>query len=77
MQEQINFLRNVEQLSHLSKRILNRIYYSIKLKKFKRKQILIKEGDVPQFIFIVKEGELEVRKNVYEMRNANEEYDLL
>jgi hypothetical protein len=49
----------------------------MKLKKFKRKAILCKEGDQPQYVYIVKEGELEVKKNVYEMRNCNEDYDLL
>ena len=53
MQEQITFLKNVEQLSHLSKRILNRLYFQMKIKKFKRRQMLIKEGDLPSYVFIV------------------------
>ena len=45
-----------------------------KVKKVLRGQALFKEGDEPTCVYIVKEGELEVRKNIYEPKTENEEY---
>ena len=34
--------------------------YSFNIEKFKRNQIVFKQGDIPKAVYIVKEGEFEV-----------------
>lgn len=38
---------------------------------------MFKEGDEVHYVYIVKEGEFEVKKHVYEPKVANREYELL
>ena len=45
--------------------------------KYRRGQTVFKEGDEVHYVYIVKEGEFEVKKHVYEPKTANREYDLL
>lgn len=65
MLKQINFLRLVEQFKDLSKRVLTKIFNSMVSHNVIRGQVLFKEGEEVQHVYIVEEGEIEIKKNVY------------
>ena len=54
---EIQFLREVSQLSKMSTRILKRIWEYQKIKTFKRNQEVCKEGDPSKYVYIVKSGQ--------------------
>lgn len=57
--------------------MLTRIFHSLRIHKYKRGQALFREGEEVEYLYIVKEGELEIKKHVYEPKINNKEYDLL
>ncbi len=75
--KETNFLRSIEQLQSLSKRILSRINNQLKTHKYRRGMTIYKEGDDVEYVYIIKEGEVEVKKYVYEPKMARVEYELL
>lgn len=75
--KETNFLRSIEQLRSLSKRILSRINNQLKTHKYKRGMTIYKEGDEAEYVYIIKEGEVEVKKYVYESKMQRVEYELL
>eukprot|EP00347_Sterkiella_histriomuscorum_P020456 403337736 len=77
VQKEINFIKNVEQFKGLSKRMLTKIFHGLKQHKFKRGQFLFREGEDAEHFYIIKEGELELKKHVYEQKNLNKDYELL
>ena len=62
----------------MSKRALVKLLHQVQIKVYKRGQLLFKEGDSPDFLYIVKEGQLQVSRNVYQSKSSSQyEHDLL
>jgi CRP-like cAMP-binding protein len=76
-----NFLKQIPFISHWSKSLLTKLYYSIEKVNFIRGQKVIKEGDPVEYIYIVNQGEYEVVKYLgkgdEEDRVKNEEEQLI
>ena len=52
----LQFLREVYQLQEMGKRVLKRLWETLKTKKLKRNQYLFKEGEESKYVYIIKEG---------------------
>jgi len=68
MAAEIAFYRSVPQLRPLNKRVLMKIWTHMKYKKFHRNQLVIKEGEQPKFVYIIKSGEFVVKKHVFKRK---------
>ena len=71
MNKEINYLRNVEQLAEVNKRVLSKIFSTLKLVKMKRGQVVYKENETPLAAYIIKEGECEITKHVFDFKLKN------
>ena len=55
-----NFLKNIHIFSSLFDHELKKIYLQFQQKEFNKNHIIYKQGQKPEFIYFVKEGEVEV-----------------
>lgn len=62
--QELNLLRQVYQFNKMTKRILKSILMNQKVVHMKRNQVLIREGDSKKQIFVVKQGQFQITKNV-------------
>lgn len=63
LEEKVNLLHSVSIFSSWTKRALEKLSYFFKSSKFVRKQVVYREGDNADWIFVVKSGEFELSKN--------------
>lgn len=70
---EINFLRTVEQLCDVPKRILSKLFSWLKLRTFKRGHILFRENDPVDYAYIIKEGECHIDKYIYDNKYTKDE----
>lgn len=60
----IEFFKSIPFMSKNSKTILTKLHYSFEQKYFIRKQVVYKEGDKSDWVYLVKSGEFEVTKKL-------------
>ena len=65
---ELQFLREISQLKQQNKRILVKIWQQLKVKELYRNQVLVRQGEPSRHVFIVKKGELSLRRSVYKQR---------
>ena len=58
------FFRQIPFLSVLPRRLMTNLHLSMTKKRYKRGQVVCKEGDPSDYLFIVCKGEFEVSKVV-------------
>lgn len=66
LSKELAFLKSVEQLAEQGKRVLSRLYYAITTQTYKRGQVIFREGEDPEAVYIIKEGECELSKLIFE-----------
>jgi hypothetical protein len=71
MNKEINYLRNVEQLAEVNKRVLSKIFSTLRIVKMKRGHVVYKENETPLAAYIIKEGECEITKHVFDFKLKN------
>lgn len=62
--EKINFLRNIPVFSLLTRTSLGKMTYYFESKTCIRDGILYKEGDLAEYVYIIKSGEFEATKRI-------------
>jgi hypothetical protein len=62
--DKINFLRDIPVFSLLTRTSLGKMTYYFETKSCIRDSILYKEGDVAEFVYIIKSGEFEATKRI-------------
>jgi len=62
--ERVQFLRSIPFFAKWTKTSLTKFSLMLKPRKLKRNQIVFREGDECDWVFIVKKGEFEVKKKV-------------
>ena len=74
LEEIVEFLHSVSIFTHYSKRALDKLSYYFKSHCFSRNQIVYKENDIAESVYIVKSGEFELSKNSIELKNQDSFY---
>ena len=62
--EKVGYLKDIPFLKDVTKTKLSKFTYFFEEKTFKRGQILYEEGDPCKHVYIVKEGEFELKKKM-------------
>lgn len=70
-------MREIFQLKQMGKRMLTRVRSYLTVKHLSRNQFMFKEGEIADTIYIIKEGSLQVTKNIYDHKIKNLEHKLL
>ena len=73
LNKELAFLKSVEQLSEQGKRVLSRLYHAITTQTYKRGQLIFREGEDPESVYIIKEGECELSKLIFEQRHIHDD----
>lgn len=73
LSKELAFLKSVEQLAEQGKRVLSRLYYAITTQTYKRGQVIFREGEDPEAVYIIKEGECELSKLIFEQRHIHDD----
>jgi len=60
----VDFLKSVPSFKHWSKSALLKLQYFCKKQTFIRNQYVYKEGDDPDFVYIIHQGEFEISKKM-------------
>ena len=71
--QETNFLRTVEQLSELGKRTLTKLFTSAQLISVNRGHEFYRENDQVTACYIVKQGECEMIKSIYDNKYTKDE----
>jgi hypothetical protein len=64
MRKLIDFFKNIPFLSKNSQTYLIKLHYNFEQRNFIRNQVLYAEGDVVNYIYLIKEGEFEVTRKI-------------
>ena len=62
LEHKVNYLKDIPFLKHVTKTKLSKFSYFFQEKEYKRGQAIYQEGEPCRFVFIVKEGEFELKK---------------
>lgn len=73
--DKINFLRNIPVFSLLTRTSLGKMTYYFETKNCIRDAILYKEGDPAEYVYIVKQGELQATKRILHTGPKQENID--
>jgi CRP-like cAMP-binding protein len=71
----LKFLKTIPQFQKMNKKTLQKFAKGHKELRIKRNQTLIKEGDPPEFLYVLKEGLFKVSKHMYKDRKSEENFE--
>lgn len=71
----LKFLKTIPQLQKMNKKMLQKFALNHKELRIKRNQVLIQEGDPPEYVYILKEGHFKVSKHMYTDKKSEENFE--